>query len=194
MFKGTAKRIIKYAVRNNYIAKEDAEAQAYGLELFLTILLNDVTVLVIGAAAHMLLEAVFFWLIYKAMKKYTGGYHFDNAVVCYLSTVVMAGIVLILVKYCEFNVYIYSALTAADALLLIILSPVAAINKPLDEKETRVFRVIAWVLVLAVTSIYVILILCEFNYAAKIPVFSMTSVAVFALAGKIEHIIKKQQC
>ena len=193
MFSYLSNRIIQYAVKRDYIKEDEIAIRLYGLELFFTILLNDITVVFIGAVMHMTIEAIVFWLIYKALKKYTGGFHFDSSIICYLSTVLLSIILLFLVKYCRFNSFIYSVIMLMDIGVLIILSPVPAVQKPLDEEEIKVFGIVARILVIIASVAYFVLFMCGLSYAAKVVALSVTAISMFAIAGKIKLTYHKRK-
>ena len=77
MFHGFSEKVISFAAKNKYISQEEFEEYTYGFELILSILLTDITVLLIGLLMNMLVESIVFWVVYKILRKYTGGFHFD---------------------------------------------------------------------------------------------------------------------
>ena len=134
-------------------------------------------------------ETIGFWLIYNILKKYTGGFHFNSSAVCYISTCIMCVLVLYLIRICRFDTLLYSVMTVVSGGITFALSPVPAIQKPLDEKEEQVFGKVARILVIVTVILYFICILCHLNYVAKIFAFGIISVALFAIAGKIKYVL-----
>ncbi len=188
MFHGISAKIVTSAVHNGYIDGSRRDVYIYGLELLLTILVTDITVLLIGISMRMILEAVAFWLLYKLLKKYVGGFHFDSPILCYLSTCVMTFIGLLIIRYCPYNAHFGAIITAFLAVAIFLLSPVSAENKPLDEKEVKVFGCIAKGLVIAIIIIYSLLIKAELLYIPKVITVCLFFVGVFAVAGKIKQL------
>ena len=133
----------------------------------------------------MIWECILFWLVYKILRKYCGGYHFSTSLKCYLSSCIMCPVVLAVVRYVP-----YSTLTAL--IILSILSPVEAANKPLDEKEQRIFGITARILIIISAVCWsVTAIVFRQLILSKIISLSIISVAVFVIAGKMYLTVRK---
>lgn len=189
-----SEKTIMYAIRNKYVKQDRLEEYVYALEIVLNILIADITMLIIGLAMHMVWECITFWLVYKALRKYCGGYHFATSLKCYLSSCLMCPIVLAVIKYTPYNVLGYGVITLTALIILFILSPVEAVNKPLDEKEERVFGIVAKILiVLAAVCWGITTIVFHKTVLSHIISLSVISVAVFVIAGKICVVSQKNK-
>lgn len=69
-----SEKAIMYAILNNYIKQEQYDEYVYALEIILNILITDITMIIIGLAMGMIWECILFWLVYKILRKYCGGY------------------------------------------------------------------------------------------------------------------------
>ncbi|MDO5398650.1 MAG: accessory gene regulator B family protein [bacterium] len=186
MIQSISDKIVQHAIRNEYIKQEQRDEYVYALNMLLNILITDATMLCIGFLMGMIWECIIFWLIYKVLRKYCGGFHFGTSWKCYLSSCIMCPAVLAAIRYVPYDKAIWGVLTAAMAAALFILSPVAAENKPLDEKEKQVFGSIAKVLVIMIMICWCIATLILHNEAlSKIISLSIFSVTAFVIAGKI---------
>lgn len=181
-----------YAIRNKYIEQEQYEEYLYALEIILNILITDITMIIIGLAMNMIWECILFWLVYKILRKYCGGYHFSTSLKCYLSSCIMCPAVLSAVRYVPYNITVWGLITLTALIILSVLSPVEAANKPLDEKELRVFGIVARILIIIsavcwsiTTMVFHQLIL------SKIISLSIISVAIFVIAGKMYLTVRK---
>ena len=172
-----------YAILNNYIKQEQYDEYVYALEIILNILITDITMIIIGLAMGMIWECILFWLVYKILRKYCGGYHFSTSLKCYLSSCIMCPVVLAVVRYVPYSMTVWGLLTLTALIILSILSPVEAANKPLDEKEQRIFGITARILITAIVFRQLIL--------SKIISLSIISVAVFVIAGKMYLTVRK---
>ena len=76
---------------------------------------------------------------------------------------------------------------AASMLLLLVLSHIPAIEKPLDDKEKVVYGRITRILLAVIAGAYIVL--CFFNnvYAAKIISVTMFIISLFAILGKVKY-------
>ena len=140
MIQTLASRIIKYAIRKGYVKDEEYEEYCYALNLLINILITDVSLLIIGFLMHMVWESILFWLVYKALHKFCGGYHFSNSLRCYLSSCVMSPITLVCISMVPYYAAPWQIITVVSALTLCFVSPVEAVNKPLDEREKKIIE------------------------------------------------------
>ena len=182
-----SKKILNYAMTNNYIQAEQYDEYLYMLTIFLNILANDITMLCFGFAMGMIWECIVFWTVYKVLRKYCGGYHFATSFKCYLSSCVMCVVVLCIIKYIKLPVALTFAGVLVSSGILFLISPVEAKNKPLDEIENIVYRKIARIITFLLLIIYTTLIFFKLYMIAQVTALAMVSVTVFAVAGKIHH-------
>lgn len=186
-------KILNYAVRNEYISNSVYEEYLYMLTMLLNIIVTDITMLLIGLAMHMVWECIVFWLIYKALRKYCGGFHFSTSFRCYLSSCIMCPLVLCMIHFMSDSMVVPTILTMAASATLLILVPVEAVNKPLDEAERAVFGKVARILVVIAAVVYSIMLLVRFYTISKILALGIICVTIFVVAGKIQLVYLKHR-
>lgn len=187
-------KLIHYAIRNGYMEDEQADEYAYALNMLINILITDITMLIIGFLMNMVWECIVFWLAYKALRKYCGGFHFGTSLKCYLSSCIMCPAALIVIKYVPYSQLIWGAVTLTTAIILFIFSPVGAENKPLDEKEKQVFGRVAKILIVAAMICWLVSSAVLHNdVLAKIISLSAVNAAVFVVGGKIHLTVSKHE-
>ena len=187
MFASKATKIVDKAASHGLINESETREYSYGLELLLTIAVTDITVLLIGFLAGCFKGVLIFWIIYKALRKYVGGFHFDNTIICYLSSCVLSVLCVLFVKYAGYNSMIYLTVMLISSGTMFAVSPVASKAKPLDEKEFSVFKVVARILVCLILLIYLSSIKYDNCYLQKIILYGCVCVTVIALVGKAEE-------
>ena len=143
--------------------------------------------IIIGIITHRLWECVLFCLIYKIIRKYTGGFHFESAVCCYISSCIMYLVAIVIITYIPFRIYGISAMVLISAIIIWGLSPVEAVNKPLDECEKQVFKKRARFNIVIIVITYMVSLFIS-NELAYIIGISVISVMLFAIIGKIKLI------
>lgn len=182
-----SKRIAVYAVRCGCIDKNQYDEYLYGLNCIFDIFINDITMIAIGYVLGMVWESVAFWLLYKIIRKYSGGYHFNTALKCYISSCIMCPVILICIKYIPYCPIIHNSIFIASVIALLYLSPVAAGNKPLDEKELLIFGQRAKIVIIFLTFIYILFVYVHIDVANSIISVCMLSAAIFAFIGKVMY-------
>ena len=143
MFRKFSEWAVVYAIRLGYIKEEEQEEYTYGLDLVMSVIASDLTMLIIGIIMKMIPQVIVFVFMYKFIRKYTGGFHCETALTCYLSSSTMCICVLLAIKYLPYNLGVYivaTVLSIATFSEYFAISPIEAINKPLEEIEVKVFR------------------------------------------------------
>lgn len=192
MIHSISDKLVRFAIQNEYIKQEQYDEYLYALNMLLNILITDVTMLVIGFLMGMIWECVIFWLVYKILRKYCGGFHFGTSLKCYLSSCIICPTVLAVIHNVPYNQLIWCLFTSAATLILFIFSPVAAENKPLDEKEKQVFGKIAKALIAIVMICWCIASMILHNTTlSKIISLSIICVTAFVISGKIHLAVLK---
>lgn len=185
MFDKGSKKLILFAAEKGHILKDEVEEYVYGLNLVLTVLLTDITTLIIGFIFRMPIESIVFWFIYKSLRKYGGGFHFNSPLKCYLSTFVMCPLALLLIKYCPFDTVVFTSITVLSTVIMFILAPIPAIEKPLDDLEFKVFGRRARIIMCISIAVY-LLVSIKFLYASRIIAVSIWAVTLFGIMGKFK--------
>ena len=174
-------------VERGIIKEEEQELYQFGIRNGMILLLNVVTALVIGLLTEQLAVVAVFTLSFMVLRSYTGGYHSDSRIFCYLGS----NLVLLVPVYTQAVFYKTSlarllAVLLVSAGIIFLLSPMHSKNRKLDKEEQKYFgrkaRLIA-VLELAVLGIL--------WYAGQIPyayaVYTGICItALFMLVGKAQ--------
>lgn len=191
MFHKISERIIAYAIKNNTLDKGKAEEYIYGLEISLSVLASYLSVILIGILMSMLWQSALFLFIFVSVRRFAGGFHFSSQIVCYLSMCIICPVILLIIKYSGNNIVICSVIMAVSTVILFILSPVPAIEKPLDAKEKIVYGRITQIMIIIIAIIYAALCFFHQLYIMKIIAITICTVAIFEIAGKIKHNLYK---
>ena len=127
-------------VHSGVIKEEDAEIYIYGINQILTSVLNVSSALIIGLIFGVFSEIAVFMAAYIPLRSFAGGYHAKTPLSCYVFSVIMLIVVSIGLKYLHIADWVYYAVLAAVASVVLILAPVEDRNKPLDEIEHKVYK------------------------------------------------------
>jgi accessory gene regulator B len=127
-------------VKNGIVSPENQELCRYGIQQIFMTLLNVAVTLAIALLMNMLLESVLFMAAYIPLRRYAGGYHARKPLRCCVFSGIMVAIVLLAMSFIEFSVVVCLVIVAISAVVVVLLSPVADANKPLDEVERKVYR------------------------------------------------------
>lgn len=187
MFHKICKKIVLHGISSGTIPNEQSNEYIYGMNMLFNVCVNIISMIIIGIITHRLWECVLFCLIYKIIRKYTGGFHFESAVCCYISSCIMYLVAIVIITYIPFRIYGISAMVLISAIIIWGLSPVEAVNKPLDECEKQVFKKRARFNIVIIVITYMVSLFIS-NELAYIIGISVILVMLFAIIGKIKLI------
>lgn len=125
-------------IQEKYIA-----LYAKAMEVLLAIGINLVTALMIGYFLEMWWYCIIFLVMFIPLRSYAGGYHARGYISCYMESCALLITALLLLKYFILEGRMISAiwqLFLLSAVIIFILAPLADENKPISEKEAKVFK------------------------------------------------------
>ena len=135
-----SEKLVGYMLRNKVISEDDKEIYLFGLVLMLRVLLNTVTLILIGLWFNMLAVSATFVCFSLFIRSYSGGFHSDNPVICYLISTSSIILLLISIKLHIWNVYISGILVILSTVIFLIYAPVGHKNKILEDIESKIYR------------------------------------------------------
>lgn len=122
------------------VSNEDKEIYAYGINRVLTIVLNVATTLILGIIYGRVYEAALFFTAFILLRSYSGGYHASTPMKCYVLTVFLITTILSVMKFVSVHKSVCFGLSLLSDIIIILLSPNEAKNKPLDAIERIIYK------------------------------------------------------
>lgn len=135
-----SQRFVEFMLENKIIPEQDKEIYRFGFVLMLWIILNILTLLFIGACFNMIGESIVFVLCSLMIRSYSGGFHSDNPIVCYLISVLATILMLFVIKSGMWSIPFSFILVALSIGIILRYAPVEHKNKPLEEIEQKIYR------------------------------------------------------
>lgn len=187
MFHKVCEKIVFHGIDKGTIPDGQNDEYVYGMNMLFNVSVNIISMIIIGIITHRLWECVVFCLVYKIIRKYTGGFHFDSAMFCYISSCIMYLVAIGIITYIPFKIYEVSAMMLISVIIIWGLSPVEAVNKPLDKREKQIFKKRARFNIAIIAVIYMVSLFIS-NELAYVIGISVISVMLFVIIGKIKLI------
>lgn len=187
MFSKLADKVADIVVESGKADKESRDIYSYGINQALTVVLDLVTTLIIGICFHMLWQILLFIGAYVPLRSFCGGVHAKTPLRCYASSVVLLIAVELAVKNYMPSGYIFIAAYVISALLILTLSPVEDLNKPLDDIEQKVYKRRSLVIWLVGSVLILVLYLLKFKTASLCILLSQAVLAVMLILGVIKN-------
>lgn len=148
--------IVRWLERESAISSKEVPLFAYGLYSFIWGLLPVYIITVIGIMFNMLREGFLLILPFMLIRKFSGGYHFDSARLCFVATVVLLSIALRLAKLIIYSnqISVLTFLVLLSVVCICICSPADNCARKLSRKEQKVFRLLARIIVVVALASY----------------------------------------
>ena len=127
-------------VERGIIKEEEQEIYQFGIRNGMIILLNVLTAFLIGLVTEKLLIVAVFTVSFMVLRSYTGGYHSDSRIFCYIgSNLVLFIPVYTQSLFVKTEDNILCILLAIAVSIILIFSPMHSKNRKLDEAEQKHF-------------------------------------------------------
>lgn len=182
-----ARRISDKLVEKGIVQKEDAGLCQYGIENGITIAGNLFASVIFGIVTGRLGVVLVFLLFYSSLRSYSGGIHCKSRLCCFILSMLVLLVPVYSYQYVMGKVPMLGLIVtgAASVDVIIMLSPVESINKPLDEEERKHYRRISYYVTALQVCVLVFLICMDQDRYFYAGYSSLIIVAVFMVLGKI---------
>ncbi len=173
------------------IREEDREIYQFGIRNGFIILLNIVTAFLIGLFTEQLLAVCVFTVSFMTLRSFTGGYHSDSRLFCYIGS----NLVLFIPVYTG-SLFVRAPIPAvllvlAAALgIILALSPMHSKNRKLDQIEKKHFGRRARITAALQTAVFFLLWHLGYPDCAYAVYSCICITAVFMLAGGVQLYIQ----
>ena len=182
-----AKKINEILIQKGIVQKEDAELYQYGIENGIVVAGNLLASGIFGIVTGRPGLVLVFLLFYASLRSYSGGSHCKSRIGCFLISMAILSIPVYTHEFVMNNVpaTVILMIGIAAVVVILILSPVESINKPLDDEEKKYYvRVTHCIVALQVCVLIILFCLGvkDYFYAGY---SSIVLVAVFMVMGKV---------
>ena len=185
-----AKKINEILIQKGIVQKEDAELYQYGIENGIVVAGNLLASGIFGIVTGRPGLVLVFLLFYASLRSYSGGSHCKSRIGCFLISMAILSIPVYTHEFVMNNVpaTVILMIGIAAVVVILILSPVESINKPLDDEEKKYYARVTHCIVALQVCVLIILFCLgvkDYFYAGY---SSIVLVAVFMVMGKVIYI------
>ena len=182
-----AKKINEILIQKGIVQKEDAELYQYGIENGIVVAGNLLASGIFGIVTGRPGLVLVFLLFYASLRSYSGGSHCKSRIGCFLISMAILSIPVYTHEFVMNNVpaTVILMIGIAAVVVILILSPVESINKPLDDEEKKYYARVTHCIVALQVCVLIILFCLgvkDYFYAGY---SSNVLVAVFMVMGKV---------
>ncbi|MFR5394422.1 MAG: accessory gene regulator B family protein [Roseburia faecis] len=182
-----AKKINEILIQKGIVQKEEAELYQYGIENGIVVAGNLLASGIFGIVTGRPGLVLVFLLFYASLRSYSGGSHCKSRIGCFLISMAILSIPVYTHEFVMNNVpaTVILMIGIAAVVVILILSPVESINKPLDDEEKKYYARVTHCIVALQVCVLIILFCLgvkDYFYAGY---SSIVLVAVFMVMGKV---------
>lgn len=181
---GMTDKFVDSLIFNKIIEKENREIYAFGIRQGLSLVLNIFSTIAVGLALSMVWESILFLVFYMPLRCYAGGFHAKTPLRCYLYSLLLVVISLIIVRQWG-NTVFYQAWTLAAALGIWMMVPVENETKPLNPVERKVYRKRARIIAVGEYAISVLAVLAGARWIAACIAAAILALGFMLITEKI---------
>lgn len=182
-----AKKINEILIQKGIVQKEDAELYQYGIENGIVVAGNLLASGIFGIVTGRPGLVLVFLLFYASLRSYSGGSHCKSRIGCFLISMAILSIPVYTHEFVMNNVpaTVILMIGIAAVVVILILSPVESINKPLDDEEKKYYARVTHCIVALQVCVLIILFCLEVKDYFYAGYSSIVLVAVFMVMGKV---------
>lgn len=166
---------------------EEYEIVRYGIHQGIALLINIITLLVIGISMNALWQALIFLIFFWPIRIYAGGYHANTRIRCYIFSSVIEIFVIYIIKY----VKIHSGVLAIGILLFCILiykvCPMENTTKKLEDIEYVIYKKKVFWLLIIYEFAFLFSYVCQLEDILKIIFLALGVIFLLLFLGLIKY-------
>ena len=131
-------KIVNRLLEKGAVRKEDYEIYLFGINQLLIIILDLLTVIVIGTAFGKAVQTIILVTAFMILRSHAGGYHASTPFRCYILTALTIIISLSAMNYIECNLLILTGLWTVSGIVILMPAPVDDMEYIYYRKKTIV--------------------------------------------------------
>lgn len=134
-----------FLLMKGIIQSENREIYTYGFVALFSTAINIIIVLTIGIMAGIILESIFFIIMFGVLRVYCGGYHAQSHISCILIFITIYGFSMAVVKFlpADFHGTFSLFFGIISFVIIFLLAPIEHQNKPFIDDEYSKFRIMS---------------------------------------------------
>lgn len=134
-----AKLLTDYVIKKSMVDEADREVYEYGFVITLEVGLFLVASLFIALKLDMVLEGIFFFVIFSPLRSYAGGLHLEKFWICFVLSCLTYITTLLVVKNLCLHEFVSLIVLFALEVFVYVLYPVENRNREINEEENKCF-------------------------------------------------------
>ena len=187
MFQKASSAIVDSFENFGIVNNENREIYLFGIQQILTLLLNAISMLVIGFLFHQIFQCILYMALFIPLRSFAGGYHANSPQRCYVYSVACVTIAMIIIKLDFLNELYYYCIAVVSGILIFMLAPVEDHNKPLDDLEVEHYRLRTRVILTIEGLFFACAMVLNWKNVVLCITLAFLTLGLMLIAGKIKN-------
>lgn len=129
---------VNAVARSNNLSKEDTVILQYGLKKIIMLVGDAIFTIIVGWILGITTLSIAFQIAFMLLRMYAGGYHSKTELQCAVHSTVVTVVSLISIRWMVNRLWWSGLLFVLISMVIMVLAPVEAENKPLSAKEKTI--------------------------------------------------------
>jgi accessory gene regulator B len=180
-------KITDSLIKAGAVPPEDSALYEYGIRQGILLVINIATTVLIGLFLGMVWQCIIFLVAYNPVRTYAGGYHAGTPLACYLISIPIMTAGLLGIRLIPWNGYVCAIALFITLMIIVLLAPVEDRNRPLSEKEVKVYGRRAGINAAVLTGLAITLWFAGMIQISLSIVMALGVAAVMLILGAIKN-------
>lgn len=181
--KHLVRSMVSTSISYGIFHEEDRELYEYSFRIMLEQVSVGISILIISLFYGVFFETVLYMVLFIPLRIYAGGYHAQTFKKCFFISVGAYFAYAGLVCFVVIPMSVIIILSIASSLIILALSPMANLNKPMDSFETFTFKKRVRQMLIIEESIFVLSIWINRGKTVLFIGFVFLHLSILLLAG-----------
>lgn len=183
----TSRKIVQYIEENIELDNSQKEVIIFGLQATLEIGLNIIISVLVLCKMHMLKEGFFFFAVFIPLRKYSGGYHANTYVKCFIISIVGLIAIMKASNMLKISNMLMLILIMLLSYMLWKIGPVCVTERPVSKQEYCLFKEKLSETISIILFLSLFLVIIEKKTLLNILFLSICLDIVTVIGGKIKY-------
>lgn len=139
--------LVNQLVENELIEEIQRDEYLYSLECFIEGILTTGSILILAICFRKLMPTIMFLIFFFSLRRRTGGFHLDTFGSCYIGTLILYVLIIILAKYIIKEPVLLALLTVCACVSILIIGTVNHPNIDMSKEELNASKISSRLLV-----------------------------------------------
>jgi len=175
-----ARSMTNYLCKAEIITEDQKLMSEYGILTFIVNMISIVEILFLGLLTNTFSEAVVFIISIALLRSFTGGFHFNNYILCNICFSILY-LLIVLIHTNISNMIIIDIVCLLSTLIICLMSPIVHIKKKLNNKKrikNKYISIIITIMLLVFSFIFMNLDILKYT------IISTALLQIFTIGGK----------